>query len=428
MQARKPVAKTKIMLSTTSNPYPAPAAQRKPRLLWANAYCLLDTSSGASMIVREMLRQLLAHGYDVEVVGAMVFDHQRGTVRLQPEWATIQASLGGVVTIDDDSLKHRLVVTASTDRDQMTSREEGSWFGLYEKVLDAFKPDVVFFYGGQVLDRLIAAEARARGIATAAYIANANYQGHSWQRHVDVLITTSQASADMYARTQGYQAAAVGVFIDEATVLAPHKTRERVLFVNPSKQKGVGIVIQLALLLEVRRPDIVFEVIESRGSWPAMLKHFSQALGGARDELSNVVVTPNRFDMRPVFGRARLLLAPSLWWETAGRVIGEAMLNGIPAIVTDRGGMPEMLQDGGIKLQLPPSCYEAPYDVLPTMALLEPVVATIIRLYDDQPFYDHYVARAYRVGKTSHGLGPDTRRLLQALAPLVAHQAGVSGS
>ena len=31
---------------------------RKPRLLWANAFCLLDTSSGASMSVRQMLLQL----------------------------------------------------------------------------------------------------------------------------------------------------------------------------------------------------------------------------------------------------------------------------------------------------------------------------------------------------------------------------------
>ena len=32
---------------------------RKPRLLWANAFCLLDTSSGASMSVRQMLLQLV---------------------------------------------------------------------------------------------------------------------------------------------------------------------------------------------------------------------------------------------------------------------------------------------------------------------------------------------------------------------------------
>ena len=206
-----------------------PAAPRKPRLLWANVYCLLDTSSGASMAVREMLRQLVAHGYEVQVVGASVFDHPRGTLRLQPQWDAVQAALGGIVTIDDAPLQHRLEVTASTDRGQMTAKEESIWFGLYERVLDTFRPDVVFYYGGQVLDRLIPAEAKARGIATAAYMANANYTGKNWCRDVDVLITNSQTCADMYALTQGYEAAAVGAFIDPAGVL-PRTLRANACF------------------------------------------------------------------------------------------------------------------------------------------------------------------------------------------------------
>ena len=401
-----------------------PAALRKPRLLWANAYCLLDTSSGASMAVREMLRQLVAHGYEVEVVGAMVFDHPRGTLKLQPQWATVQACMGGVLTIDDDPLTHRLIVTASTERDHMTSKEEASWLGLYEKVLASFKPDVVLFYGGQVLERLIAAEAKARGVPVVAYLANASFKGKNWCRDVDLFLTTSQTCAAMYARTEAYTAIPVGVFIEPSAVIASHQTRERVLLVNPSAEKGVGILIQLALLLETRRPDIVFEVIESRGNWQVLLVQFSQAVGTRRDALSNVVVTPNTSDMRPFFGRARLLLAPSLWWETAGRVVGEAMLNGIPAIVCDHGGLPEMMQDGGIKLKLPPRCHEAPYNVLPALALLEPLADTIIRFYDDEAFYADFSARAYRVGQTHHSLSANTHSLVQALAPWALLRAG----
>lgn len=408
-------------LSSLTQP---PAAPRKPRLLWANVYCLLDTSSGASMAVREMLRQLVAHGYEVQVVGATVFDHERGTLRLQAQWAAVQAALGGIVTVEDEPLQHRLVVTGSTNRGQMTAQEESFWFGLYESTIDQFRPDVVFYYGGQVLDRLIPAEAKARGIATAAYVANASYTGKNWCRHVDVMMTNSQTCADMYARTQGYQAVAVGAFIDPAGVLAPHTVRQRVLFVNPCKSKGVGILIQLALLLEKRRPDIVFEVVEARGNWLTALRDFSQALGSPCEALSNVVITPNTTDMRPVFGRARLLLAPSLWWESAGRVVGEAMLNGIPAIVCDQGGLPEMMGQGGIKMQLPAACYEVPYNVLPTFALLEPVVQTIVRFYDDEPFYAHYAARARHVGQTVHSLQANARSLLQALAPWVARRAG----
>lgn len=61
------------------------AKPRKPRLLWANVYCLLDTSSGASMAVREMLLQLARRGYEIAVLGATVFDNPRGITRLQDQ-------------------------------------------------------------------------------------------------------------------------------------------------------------------------------------------------------------------------------------------------------------------------------------------------------------------------------------------------------
>ena len=61
---------------------PKPVTVRKPRVLWANSYCLLDTSSGASISVREMLLQLAVNGYEVAVLGATVFDSEKGLSKL----------------------------------------------------------------------------------------------------------------------------------------------------------------------------------------------------------------------------------------------------------------------------------------------------------------------------------------------------------
>jgi glycosyltransferase involved in cell wall biosynthesis len=137
-----------------------------------------------------------------------------------------------------------------------------------------------------------------------------------------------------------------------------------------------------------------------------------------------VVVTPNTADMRPVYGRARLLLAPSLWWESSGRVLAEAMLNGIPAIITDRGGMPEMVGEAAVRMTLPAACHEPPFDKLPKPALLEPLIARIERFYDDEAHYQTFVDRACEVGRTRHGLQANTARLVRALAPLVSQRAG----
>jgi glycosyltransferase involved in cell wall biosynthesis len=398
--------------------------QRKPRLLWANVYCLLDTSSGASMAVCEMLRQLAHSGYEVFILGATVFDHARGTTGLTNQWPDMQASPGALVSLEDGALEHQLFVTASTQRDSMTSREEGAWFSLYQQVLTQCQPDVVFYYGGQVLDFLIPAEARVRGIPTAFFLVNGNYTKTRWCRDVDLLLTDSQATADMYVAKLGVRPVPVGAFIDPARVVAPEHTCQRILFINPALEKGVALVIRLAMLLEKRRPDIVFEVVESRGKWADVLQATSKDMGDPREALSNVVVTPNTSDMRPVYGRARLLLAPSLWWESGARVLPEAMLNGIPAITTSLGGSPEMVHDGGIVLKLGDIYYQTPFTRVPPDETLEPLLQRIEALYDDEAQYAELAARALRVGRTRHQMSVSTQRLLQALQPLVDQQAG----
>jgi glycosyltransferase involved in cell wall biosynthesis len=397
---------------------------RKPRLLWANAYCLLDTSSGASISVREMLLQLVGQGYEVHIVGATIFDHDRGAEESRPQWAPMINHPGSVAMLSDGPLLHHLLVTANTRRSLMTSFEEGSWHALYLQALDTFQPDLVFYYGGQTLDLLIAGEARARGIPSAFILANGNYSHTRWCRDVDLILTDSQATAEYYAYRLGIRPTAVGHFIDPVRVVAERHSRERILFINPVLEKGVAVVIRLAILLEQRRPDIVFEVVESRGNWSEMLMQVTTAMGQPREVLTNVVVTPNSSDMRPVYGRARLLLAPSLWWESGGLVVSEAMLNGIPAIVTDHGGMPEMVQDAGIILKLNAIYHEKPYALVPGDESLLPLLERMILLYDDASHYAEMVARAQRVGQTRHHVLTSTGRLLRALQPWVDLRAG----
>jgi len=401
---------------------PTPSLQRKPRLLWANPFCLLDTASGASMAVREMLIQLAKNGYEVMVIGATIFDSEKGTFRLRDHWKTIEEKHNKVIKVNDGVLTHHLVATRSIVRNQMTAQEEGTWYGLYIKALKEFKPDLVYFYGGQTLDMLISDEAHARGIPAVAYLANGNYQGTRWCRDVDLIITDSQATADMYKETQGFSPVPVGAFIDPGLVVAEQHERKHLLLVNPSLQKGAGVVIQMAVMLEKRRPDILFEVVESRGNWRVLVQQVTRMMGDTRESLDNVIVTPNTDDMRPIYGRARLLLAPSLWWESFGRVAAEAMMNGIPAIVTNRGGLPEVIGDAGLKITFPAECYEKPFTKLPKADLLEPLLQRIEDFYDDDTAYRQYVARAFEQGK-HHRIETSVGRLMKALAPLVGKQA-----
>jgi glycosyltransferase involved in cell wall biosynthesis len=53
-------------------------------------------------------------------------------------------------------------------------------------------------------------------------------------------------------------------------------------------------------------------------------------------------------DMRDVYRRTRVLLVPSQFLETFGRVILEAQINGIPVVASDVAGIPETVGEGGI--------------------------------------------------------------------------------
>ena len=126
-----------------------------PRLLWANAYCLLDTSSGASIAVRTMLQALQRRGWDIEIVGATNFDSPTGRTRLASVWDKVEDKSTKILNVQDGDLKHQLVKTQSTARSRMTAEEEGVWFALYRHRLEQFQPDIVYSYGGQPFDFLV---------------------------------------------------------------------------------------------------------------------------------------------------------------------------------------------------------------------------------------------------------------------------------
>ncbi|WP_110687248.1 glycosyltransferase [Salinicola aestuarinus] len=398
--------------------------KRKPRLLWANPFCLMDTSSGASMSVRQMLMQLAASGYEIRILGATVFDNPKGTGRLKELFPDLDSHQHQLIEAEDGPLTHQLVVSYSYNRNHFTTHEEGLWYSQYIYELDTFKPDVIWFYGGQTLDMLIADEARDRGIATVAYLANGNYKSSRWCRDVDLILCDSQATADMYRKQVGFASKPVGKFISPASFVAETHERRRLLFVNPSWQKGASIFVQLAERLECERPEIELEVVEARADWAAVLRETTHKMGKQRSTLSNVTVTANTSDMRGPYSRARVLIAPSLWWESSGRVLAEAMLNGIPALITNRGGMPEMVGDAGIAFDFPERCYEEPYQPLLSEQELQPLFDAVLAFFDDPTLYQKYVAQAFSIGEREHHIDRATERLTHALTPLVRGKAG----
>ncbi|MGC8641926.1 MAG: glycosyltransferase family 4 protein, partial [Isosphaeraceae bacterium] len=103
----------------------------------------------------------------------------------------------------------------------------------------------------------------------------------------------------------------------------------------------------------------------------------------------NVSLMSHTSDPRQFWEVTKLCLMPSLWWENQPLVTVEAMLNGIPIIGSDRGGIPETLGKSGVVLPLPDRLTPATR-FLPTPEEIAPWVEAVIRLWDDQRYYDEH--------------------------------------
>jgi len=90
--------------------------------------------------------------------------------------------------------------------------------------------------------------------------------------------------------------------------------------------------------------------------------------------LGNVEVWDYQEDMRSVHAVTDVLLMPSQWLESFGRVILEAQASGIPVVASNLGGIPFVLGEGGILVR-PKTDVEA-------------YVSALRRLFEDPELYD----------------------------------------
>jgi len=102
-----------------------------------------------------------------------------------------------------------------------------------------------------------------------------------------------------------------------------------VTMINPCELKGLSIFLELAR----RFPDTAFAAVPTWGADDRVLQELRS--------LTNVRILPPEDDIERILERTRILLVPSLWPETFGYVVPDAMLRGIPVIASNVGGLPE---------------------------------------------------------------------------------------
>src|SRR5690606_10109435 len=121
-------------------------------------------------------------------------------------------------------------------------------------------------------------------------------------------------------------------------------------------------------------PDARFLVVEGHGKWLPALNE----LGLSPKQFTNVDVAPLQDAMRNVYAQTRTLLVPSYSKETGPRIALEALVNGIPVIGADHGGIPESIGAGGRTLEIPADV-RAKRTVLPPDEAVKPWIDELNR-------------------------------------------------
>lgn len=119
-------------------------------------------------------------------------------------------------------------------------------------------------------------------------------------------------------------------------------TGEFVTFINTHLYKGLELAIKIAQLC----PEIPFLFVEG---WPLERSEKMRLLKTLR-KIPNVQFMPRTNDMKQVYRKTHILLVPSQWQESWGRVVTEAHFNGIPVIASNTGGLEKTVGPGGTVL------------------------------------------------------------------------------
>ena len=217
-----------------------------------------------------------------------------------------------------------------------------AWFPdqVVRTVIQREQPDVVVVLA--VKPVLMALAAQPAGVPIIMKLQDVEFDQHGGAFEAlgpVAAVANSQFTAKTYRDAYGIDPAVIYPFV-YAQKFGQPTSRENVTFINPHAFKG----LQIALGVARACPDIPFVFIET---WP-LKPDERRALAAEMASLPNVTLRKPQKNMSAVYGKCKILLVPSLWYEGYGKVVTEAALSGIPAVASRLGGLPEAVGPGGI--------------------------------------------------------------------------------
>ena len=404
------------------------------RILLAVHNAYTDHTSGAAHSMRILMQWLQRSGHDCRALATARFDgkppddlnahlSQLGVPlrRSPPSKAFVRSvrkpanMVVGCPTADFtlEGVPVTMLLTRTKAGSPSERYEAEQFLFVLDDVLREFQPDLLLTYGAHAVVQEALRRARSRRITTVFTIRNYGYADRRYFEHVDHVFTCSPYLSKVYRQQIGLRSKGLESPIDWTEVEAPDEMRRYVTFVNPIPQKGALLFARLADMLGANRPDIPILVVQSAANAGGL--NAIQGLDfGRYPQIMAAPATPRPADF---FALTRILLVPSVFHEPFGRVAAEALINGVPPLVSDRGALPETVRGAGRVLPIPAWMTESTTE-LPTVEEAQPWFDAVCELWDDKNAYDRASDLARNAGRRWYRESVMSRQYLNYFAAL----------
>lgn len=300
--------------------------------------------SGTDRYYLELLKHLPACGVDV-----------RGMVIGEPQ--KLDGGMPGVESFAAEGdarlarwqRSRRVFRKLAADTDLVVSHGPAHVFPVLDLI--GTRPLVVQFHGPWAL------EAKAEG-AGRLTVAIRSFQERAGYRRAVRFIVLSQAFANVLVDSYAIDRALIdivpgGVDVQRfSTIVSRREARDRlglpsdrpILTSTRRLEPSKGIADLIAAIVDVRkaRPDVLC-VVTGTGSLQTALAREVEGAGLAESVRFFGHVTDDVLQL--VYRAADLSIVPSVAWEGFGLSVLESLASGTPALVTNVGGLPEVVRD-----------------------------------------------------------------------------------
>jgi glycosyltransferase involved in cell wall biosynthesis len=328
------------------------------RVLFINSYPYLpQLFGGVETSTFQLCRQIEAAGHRTAVMSGI---NRSG-------WVWLRNSIARRLT--------RALFPRDTYRGMCVYRGYDHSAGFGEVIAD-FRPDAIVVSGGTDGTLPMAAKLLAQyAVPTFHYFHDiASVRRLSKPPNLTGLgfFANSRYTADEVEKLLGVHSTVLPPLV-ELDQYRTESSRAHVTMVNPRQIKGGATAVALARAC----PDIPFVILEA---WDA--DEFVTSLREQARTLPNVSWRPGTRDMRAVYATTRIMLVPSEWEETWGRVVTEAHASGIPVLSSSVAALPETVGPGGLLVDK-----DAP---------IEQWVGALRTMWDDNQRYEQLCEAARR--------------------------------